>query len=246
MMDEDVTEPQPGTVDLSLRGWRTLDQPLDPRARVVRLEHNALIELPRTIGTLTMMTHLDVSHNALAALPVEIGTCLRLRVLNVACNALTRLPDELGACLFLEALRAEQNRLTTLPDSIGALKALKVLTLQHNKLTTLPYSIGGIETLEELDCSDNDSLSTVPRNLRTDSELAQYCLGMHFQTTTHALNIKAEHAELQVALMRREEANLRLRDAIEVVKEDKEAILRSLVPGSSLSDSLKSAACTFM
>ena len=62
MIDEDAAQAETGVVDLAMRGWRTLDEhPLDPAAVRVQLEHNNLQTLPKSIGDLTFMAHLDVS-----------------------------------------------------------------------------------------------------------------------------------------------------------------------------------------
>ena len=232
MIDEDeLDEVEEGLVDLAMRGWRTLDEhPLDPRSKRVQLEHNELSTLPKTIGTLEFMWKLDVSHNRLEALPRTIGKCTRLRILNVDHNYLEDVPKELGQCFFLEEINAEHNSLVTVPASLGSLQQLRELKLKHNRLENLPVEIGGLDTLEVLDCSENENLAMVPEKLRDDSEMVKFVIKLHYDTLKHITQIKQNYADVKDALQKQEHANLRLRDAIEQCKADKEAIIESLVP----------------
>ena len=231
MIDEDDANKEEGLVDLAMRGWRTLDEhPLDPRSKRVQLEHNELSTLPKTIGTLEFMYKLDVSHNRLEALPRSIGHCTRLRILNVDHNYLDDIPKEMGSCFFLEELNAEHNSLVTVPASLGGLQQLRELRLKHNRLEALPVEIGGLATLEVLDCSENENLTMVPKDLREDSEMVKFVIKLHYDTLRHITRIKENYAGAKASLQKQEHANLRLRDAIEQCKADKEAIIESLVP----------------
>ena len=138
--------------------------------------------------------------------------------------------QELGSCFFLEELNAEHNSLVTVPATLGSLQQLRELRLKHNRLETLPVEIGGLDTLEVLDCSENDQLAMVPQKLRDDSEMVKFVIRLHYDTLRHITQIKQNYADVKDALQRQEHANLRLRDAIEQCKADKEAIIESLVP----------------
>ena len=176
------------------------------------------------------MYKLDVSHNRLEALPRSIGHCTRLRILNVDHNYLEDIPKELGSCFFLEELNAEHNSLVTVPASLGGLQQLRELRLKHNRLEALPVEIGGLATLEVLDCSENENLTMVPKDLREDSEMVKFVIKLHYDTLRHITRIKENYAGAKASLQKQEHANLRLRDAIEQCKADKEAIIESLVP----------------
>ena len=243
MLDEDDVTTEPGVIDLAMRGWRTLDEhPLDVQAKRVQLEHNNLQALPKTIGTLTFMLKLDVSHNLLESIPKAIGKCTRLRILYIDHNKVEELPKEIGNLFFLEELNAEHNRLVTVPSTLGNLVALSSIRLKNNKLETLPYEIGGLETLEVLDCSDNDKLHMVPEELRDDSEMVKFVIRLHFDTMGHINKIKQEYLDLQEKLQYQDQSNLRLRDAIEACKKEKNSIIESLIPGSGIA----SKACVLM
>ncbi|KAJ1460931.1 hypothetical protein M885DRAFT_508403 [Pelagophyceae sp. CCMP2097] len=221
-----------GSLDLSMRGWRTLDvHLLHPKLRRLRLEHNCLRALPgQAMGLLTYMVELDVSHNALEALPAALGGCVRLRKLNADHNNLAELPPQLGDCKFLEELYANHNRLKTVPASLGALQCLRVLELRTNKLEQLPYEIGVLETLEVLDCSGNDGLETIPPSMRGETALVKFCLRLNYDAKQYVVDAQTAYVGLQRDVQKREELNLRIRDAIEATKRDKQDLLRSVVP----------------
>lgn len=223
--DEDSNR---GVLDLSMRGWRSLDASLlRPRARVVQLEHNTLASLPSSIGTLTLMVTLDVSHNVLDALPAELGECTRLVTLKCDNNHIRELPKELSECRHLEAVYANCNRLTTIPESLGTLEMLRVIELRSNKLETIPFQIGGLQTLRVLDCAGNAGLTAIPASLRDDPHMVDFAVKLHYRTMRHYLDIRQEYSVLQDRLLDSEEKNMRIRDAIEVVKREKAKALSS-------------------
>lgn len=255
MITEEDIDADPEVLDLSMRGWRTLDEvALDPKARLVKLEHNNLVNIPSSIGTLTLMTQLDISHNALDELPAEIGMCRRLRILHCNNNKLSGLPSALSDCQFLEEVVASHNRIVTIPSSLGQLEHLRIIKVDHNRLETLPYEIGGVETLDTLDCSHNSRLRIVPECLRENADMVRFTIRLLYQMELHAQKLKNENKQLQVrdptafalvasprfplppqsALFEQEEQNLRIRDAIEAVQLEKQNIVASMLPGASL------------
>lgn len=199
MITEEDVDADPEVLDLSMQGWRTLDDvALDPKARRVKLEHNKLIHIPASIGTLTLMTQLDVSHNALDELPAELGMCRRLRILHCNDNKLSELPSALSDCRFLEELVASHNRMVTIPSSLGQLEHLRVIKVDHNRLETLPYEIGGVETLDTLDCSHNNRLHVVPECLRENADMVRFTIRLLYQMKLHAQKLKNGNNQLQV------------------------------------------------
>lgn len=232
MLCEEDVEGNAGVLDLSMRGWRTLDEAvLTKRARIVQLEHNNLTALPGKIGTLTMMVKLDVSHNMLAGLPAELGDCTRLVKLKCDNNHIPALPSELAQCRYLEELYANSNRLTTVPEELGQLEMLRVMELRSNRLEKLPYQIGGIETLEVLDCGHNDDLDAVPAAIRDDPHMVDFAMKLHYKTMRHYLDIRKDYDKLQTTLFHSEETNMRLRDDVEVLKQEKQSALHAATAG---------------
>lgn len=231
MNDEDDEEiVVSGLVDLSMRGWRTLeDVKLDSSARRVQLEQNSLVALPSSIGNLSLMTHLDASQNALESLPAELGTCLRLRYLNCSHNSLDEMPSELARCRYLEEIVAHHNLLRTLPEGLGTLDMLRVINVRHNRLETLPYDLGAIDTLEDFDCSENEHLLEFPEKIRDEPDLVRFVLKLRYQLESQKKDLEQDYEKAQAELMETEEANLRLREAIELAQAEKSKTLASMV-----------------
>ena len=75
------------------------------------LNHNKLKALPRGIGQLKSLTHLDVSGNELTDVPAEIGMLTNLKKLLLFDNNLQTLPYELGYLFHLDTLGVEGNPL---------------------------------------------------------------------------------------------------------------------------------------
>ncbi|KAI5865379.1 glucose-repressible alcohol dehydrogenase transcriptional effector [Durotheca rogersii] len=77
----------------------------------IYLASNNLTHLPREIGQLRSLKHLDVSHNRLTSLPPELGMCTPLKQLLLYNNLIQTIPSELGALHFLELLGIQGNPL---------------------------------------------------------------------------------------------------------------------------------------
>jgi Leucine-rich repeat (LRR) protein len=99
---------------------------------------------------------LKLDGNALDQVPNEIKLLEKLEVLNLDHNKLTAFPghDEFNL-MCLRELYISNNQLTQLTDSIGLLKSLKTLVLDCNRLTDLPESLFDLVDLEYLDLSNN-------------------------------------------------------------------------------------------
>ncbi|MBN3315372.1 PIDD1 protein, partial [Atractosteus spatula] len=123
-----------------------------------------LSSLPDSLGSLCLLTHLDLSFNQLASLPACLRALPRLSHLLLGCNALSSLPDWLGALRSLTSLSLMGNRLTAVPPSLGQLGALRSLDLSHNQLEALPPEVGALERLTHLELSCN-RLTELPDTL---------------------------------------------------------------------------------
>ena|GEM_PF-4004282 len=120
--------------------------------------------LPKEIGRMENLKHLNLSDNQLAALPAELGNLANLDTLDLSINQLTSLPAELGRLKILTALSLNGNQLTTLPAELGGLRNLRFLNLNNNKLTSLPAELGNLN-LADIRLYDNP-LTTLPDSLR--------------------------------------------------------------------------------
>ncbi|XP_069037614.1 p53-induced death domain-containing protein 1 isoform X1 [Lepisosteus oculatus] len=142
---------------LSIRGGCVRDKLGSPQP-------GQLSSLPDSLGSLCLLTHLDLSFNQLASLPACLRALPRLSHLLLGRNALSSLPDWLGALRSLSSLSLMGNRLTAVPPSLGQLGALQSLDLSHNQLEALPPEVGALERLNHLELSCN-RLTELPDTL---------------------------------------------------------------------------------
>ena len=56
---------------------------------------NQMRAVPRAIGRLIQLNHLDLSDNRLREIPIEIGRLQQLRELNILRNQIIEIPDEI-------------------------------------------------------------------------------------------------------------------------------------------------------
>ncbi|GFP94630.1 putative disease resistance rpp13-like protein 1 [Phtheirospermum japonicum] len=128
-----------------------------------------LQEIPRGIGNLINLRHLDLSENeSLKELPREIGNLINLRHLDLNSNeSLEELPREIGNLINLRHLDLNNNEsLEELPREIGNLINLRYLDLSSNgSLKELPREMWSLVNLRHLDLSYNTSLKELPREM---------------------------------------------------------------------------------
>lgn len=132
--------------------------------QVLEVQYNAILTLPRTIGSCTELVSLDLSHNSLRFLPRELGSCVNLEVLNLDANDLRTLPPQVGLLTRLTRLSVRQNALTGICPEVGACVELRKLDFARNDCHDLPHELGFCAQLEQLDGSYNH-LSELPVTL---------------------------------------------------------------------------------
>ncbi|XP_075358486.1 p53-induced death domain-containing protein 1 isoform X2 [Mycteria americana] len=149
-------------------------------------QHGSLTSLPRDLGNLRCLTHLDLSFNSLSTLPSCILHLPSLRVLLVSHNSLVALPEDFGSLSKLTFFSAMKNQLKDLPPSIGELAVLQDLDLSENALEVLPEEVGNLHNCIELDLSGN-RLSSIPDSFANLKSLRRLHLHSNLLVTVPAL-----------------------------------------------------------
>ena len=75
-----------------------------------------------------------IASNKLTRLPKEIGELRQLRHLDASFNQISELPPELGMCTFLKQLLLFNNNIQELPFELGSLHLLELLGIEGNPL----------------------------------------------------------------------------------------------------------------
>ncbi|KOS21987.1 Glucose-repressible alcohol dehydrogenase transcriptional effector [Escovopsis weberi] len=82
----------------------------------------------------SFLNELYIPSNKLMRLPKEIGQLRQLRHLDASFNQISDLPAELGMCTFLKQLLLFNNNIQELPFELGSLHLLEVIGLEGNPL----------------------------------------------------------------------------------------------------------------
>ncbi len=112
--------------------------------------------LDLAVGSLTKLTHLICEINLNEKVPKGIGALGQLRHLEFISAKFTVLPPDLGELTELTSLQINYGELTSLPPEIGQLTNLVHLGLGYNKLEYLPDTFVHLSNLEELDIGGNN------------------------------------------------------------------------------------------
>ncbi|XAR51760.1 Non-specific serine/threonine protein kinase [Bertholletia excelsa] len=148
--------------------------------------------IPGTIGTLSKLTHLDISSNSIqGVIPFTIGNLSELVALNLSHNSLIgNLHPTLGSLSQLVALDLSHNNLLgllpyalylmhlevsanfkndidgSIPGEIGLLKNLRYLKISHNNINgPIPSNMKNLKNLIDLDLNYNHLNGAIPCGL---------------------------------------------------------------------------------
>ncbi|GFP95099.1 putative disease resistance protein rga3 [Phtheirospermum japonicum] len=125
--------------------------------------------IPRGIGNLINLRHLDLSHNqSLEELPMKIWNLINLRHLDLSWNkSIKELPREIGNLINLRHLDLSWNKsLKELPESICDLRELQTLNIELcDSIPSLPQGIHHLVKLKHLHNYGTDSIKQFPQGL---------------------------------------------------------------------------------
>ncbi|CAL1170946.1 unnamed protein product [Cladocopium goreaui] len=140
----------------------------------LQLAQNMLQVLPKSLGTLRQLQHLDLSENCLMTLPKEIFEQLKqLCSLDLTSNRICGL-EPLGVLPDLRKLAASDNAIERLPDDFDEFLALRTLELVGNPVVAKMqlskqhpawlglYLLQSVGSLRECHLVDDESLKELP------------------------------------------------------------------------------------
>ena len=137
--------------------------------------NNLTSTIPKELGNLTNLEHLELDDNALSGgIPVELGNLTNLEHLELDGNALSGgIPPQLGNLSNLTFLELSRNELGgSIPVELGNLSNLERLYLDYNALSGgIPVELGNLSNLERLYIRDNDLSGGIPVELSNLSNL---------------------------------------------------------------------------
>ncbi|XP_058739250.1 MDIS1-interacting receptor like kinase 2-like [Vicia villosa] len=136
--------------------------------------------VPKEIGLLSKLTHLDLYSNALGGeIPPSLGNLTKLTLLGLSFNNLKGdLPPSLGNLTKLTELDLFSNALGgEIPPSLGNLTKLTYLSLSSNSLVgEIPPSLGNLTKLTHLSLSSNSLVGEIPPSLGNLTKLTHLAL----------------------------------------------------------------------
>ncbi len=150
-------------LDLSNKGLTELPKEIGTLTNLIHLDlgsnlssstPNRLSHLPPEIGNLSKLEHLNLRFNYEISLPSEMGNLVSLKKLNLS-RTLIKIPSVIGELKNLEELIVNDNEFDEFPKVISNLSKLKVLDLGRNHITICPSGISNLQNLTLLDLHDN-------------------------------------------------------------------------------------------
>lgn len=218
-----------GCLDLSHQNYQEVDDGVwewGEKLINLNLSYNSLSTLAPGVACLSHVTEINLACNQLTDICNGIGECVRLRILKLNGNRLRTLPEDIGKCSLVEELLLSENHLERLPEAVGKLQNLKTLHLQNNQLEEVEPAIGEILGLEDVDCSNNPPLKNIPEQLQADTKMILWCLSYQRSNVLNMRNLEGVNSGLEnhaKAADRERLANLRLREELETLREEKQS-----------------------
>lgn len=121
----------------------------------VNLSYNALKDVP-SFADLPNLVRLSLAGNCLMEIPKTVQSLSKLQVLDLRYNKLVRLPPEVSNLPHLLTLLLNNNNLQVIPRNVGFLRQLRFLDVSNNVICRLPRSTQELVELRVLNCRDNE------------------------------------------------------------------------------------------
>jgi len=105
------------------------------------------------LGQLYNLKKLDLEHledTQIEEIPKEIGQLHNLQHLDLMYNQIEEIPKEIGQLHNLQELLLDNNQIEKIPKEIGQLHELQKLSLSDNQIKEIPKEIGQLHNLQEI------------------------------------------------------------------------------------------------
>lgn len=128
----------------------------------LKLDYNALTEVPTQILSLSSLKYLNLRSNSLTVFPIPL-TQLNLSILDVSRNKIKELPIDPGNLINLKVFACSRNKISLLPVWISEMSQIKLLKIENNPLRNVPR-----ELLEN--AAGDDWLDKLKQHLKQSNE----------------------------------------------------------------------------
>ena len=148
-----------GLSNIGVEDVATVD-PVGGRIVGLNLSGRSLRNVPRNIGSLSMLSELNLTDNLLTSLPEHIGYLRRLRQCRLDNNQILELPYEISYIDSLRELTVRNNRLHRFDQFLINLPLVK-LDLGYNELSAIPAGTVMFDSIQSL-YLDHNQLTGLP------------------------------------------------------------------------------------
>ncbi|WP_422107088.1 hypothetical protein [Winogradskyella sp.] len=131
-------------------------------------------------------------------LPKDIGRLINLRHLNLGSNRIKELPESFGELVGLEDLSLGSNDLRVLPKSFSQLKNLDFCGLAYNRFNDFPEEVLGLENILTL-WLHNNAFKAIPDDIAELPKLKYLLVDHQIITDENIESLKRINPELKIS-----------------------------------------------
>lgn len=130
----------------------------------LNLENNQIKHIPRFIKRMDSLKEFNLNHNELRLNRRSIKRLAHIETVSLGGNKLNRLPKNIGKLYGTKSLNLGKNGISSLPESFKKLQKLEQIIFYENKFTSFPETVLELKNLKHIDFYRN-RLTTLPEAL---------------------------------------------------------------------------------